>query len=73
MIMEICLKKTKVELDLLSDIDMLLMIKKCIRREICHAIYGFLKASNKCMNDHDRNTESSYLIISLSLGCKQFT
>ena len=31
-------KKTKVKLDLLTDIDMLLMVKKCIRGGICHSI-----------------------------------
>ena len=35
------LKKTKVKLDLLIDIDMLLMIEKCIRGGICHAIHGY--------------------------------
>ena len=33
------LKKTKVKLDLLTDIDMLLMVEKCIRGGICHSIY----------------------------------
>ena len=33
------LKETKVKLDLLTDIDMLLMAEKCIRGEICHSIY----------------------------------
>ena len=33
------LKNTKVKLDLLTDIDMLLMIEKGIRGEICHSIY----------------------------------
>ena len=33
------LKKTKVKLELLADIDMLLMVKKCIRGGICHAIH----------------------------------
>ena len=33
------LKKTKVKLDLLTDIDMLLMITKGIRGGICHAIH----------------------------------
>ena len=32
-------KKTKVKLDVLTDIDMLLMVEKGIRGEICHSIY----------------------------------
>ena len=33
------LKKTKVKLDLLTDIDMLLMVEKGIRGAVCHSIY----------------------------------
>ena len=33
------LKKTEVKLEFLTDIDLLLMVEKCIRRGICHAIY----------------------------------
>ena len=33
------LKKTKVKLDFLTDIDMLLMVGKKIRGGICHSIY----------------------------------
>ena len=32
------LKKTEVKLELLTDIDMLLMVEKSIRRGVCHAI-----------------------------------
>ena len=34
-----CLKKTKVELELLTDIDMLLMVEKGIRGRICEATH----------------------------------
>ena len=33
------LKKTKVKLDLLIDIDLLLMVEKVVRGRICHSIY----------------------------------
>ena len=38
---------TKVKLDLLTDIDMLLTVGKSIRGGICHAIYRYAKANNK--------------------------
>ena len=46
------LKKTKVILDLLSDIDMLLMAEKSIRGGICHSIYQYAKANNKYMKNY---------------------
>ena len=55
------LKKTKVKLDLLSDIHMLLMVEKRIRRGICHSIYRYAKANNKYIKDYDKNKELSYL------------
>ena len=53
--------KTKVYLDLLTDIDMLLMAEKGIRRRICHSIYQNAKANNRYMKDYDKNKESPYL------------
>ena len=35
---QVCLKETKVELELLTDIDMLLMVEKGTRGEICQAM-----------------------------------
>ena len=56
------LKKPKVKLDLLTDIDLLLMIEKGIRGGgICHAIHQYVKANNKDMKDYDKDKESSYL------------
>ena len=37
------LKKTKVKLDLLTDIDMLLMVENRIRGGICHSIHTYAK------------------------------
>ena len=47
-------KKAKVKLDLLTDIDMLLMVEKSIRGGICHSIYRYAKANNKYMKDYDK-------------------
>ena len=41
-----CLKKTGVELELITDADMLLMIEKGISGGICHAILRYAKANN---------------------------
>ena len=40
------LKKIKVKLDLLTNIDMLLMIEKGIRRGIGHSVYRYEKVNN---------------------------
>ena len=55
------LKRTEVKLDLLTDIDMLLMVEKGIGGGICHSIYRYAKANNKYIKDYDKHKESSYL------------
>ena len=55
------LKTTEVKLELLTDINMLLMVEKGIRGGICHAINRYAKANNKYMKDYDKKKESSYL------------
>ena len=55
------LKKTEVKLELLTNIDMLLMVEKGIRGAICHAIHQYARANKKLMEDYDKNKESSYL------------
>ena len=55
---EAALKNTKVKLDLLTDINMLLMVEKGIRGGICHSIYRYAKANNKYIKDYDKNKES---------------
>ena len=47
--------------EFLIDNDMLLMVEKGIRGGIRHSIYRYAKADNKCMKDHDKDKESSYL------------
>ena len=53
--MESSLKKAKVKLDLLTDIDMLLMVGKGIGGGICHSIYQYAKTNNKYMKDYNKN------------------
>ena len=55
-----CLKKTEVKLELLTDVDMLLMVEKIIRGGICHAIYRYAKANNKYMKNYGKNEESLF-------------
>ena len=47
-------KKSKVKLDLLIDINMLITVEKGIREGICHSIYRYAKANDKYMKDHDK-------------------
>ena len=54
-------KKSKAKLDLLTDIDMSLIVEKGIRGGICHSIYRYAKAKNKYMKDYNENKESPYL------------
>ena len=56
-----CLKKTNVELELLTDYDMVLMVEEGIRGGICHAMQHYAKANNKYMKDYDRKKKSSYI------------
>ena len=56
-----CLKKTNVELELLTDYDMLLMVEEGIRGVIYHSIRRYAKANNKYMKNYNNNEESSYI------------
>ena len=57
-----CLKYTKVKLELISEIDMILFTEKGIRGGICHSIHRNAKANNKYMEDYKKNEKSSFLI-----------
>ena len=56
-----CLKKTNIELELLTDCDMLLMVEEGISGGICHSIHRYAKANNKYTKDYNNNEESSYI------------
>ena len=61
LVWQAALKKTEVKLELLTDINMLLMVEKRIRGGIRRAIHLYGKANNIYMNDYDKNKEASYL------------
>ena len=50
--LQAALKKTKVKLDLLTDIVMLLIVEKDVRGGICHSIYRYTKTDDKYMKDY---------------------
>ena len=56
-----CLKKTGVELELLTDIDKLLMAEEGIWGGICQVSQRYSKANNRYMKDFDENKESAYI------------
>ena len=58
---ETCFKKTGTKLELLIDTDILLMVEKGIRGEICHAIHRSAKANSKYMTNYNEDSKSSYI------------
>ena len=56
-----CLQKTNIELELLTDYDMLLMVKEGIRGGICHSIHRYAKVNNKYLKIYNNNEDSSYI------------
>ena len=55
------LKKTKVKLDLITDIDMLLFIEKGLRGGISYIAHRYAKANNKYLENYNPELDDSYL------------
>ena len=53
--------KIEVKLELLTDIDILLIVEKVIRAGINHAIHQYIKANKNYMKDCNKSKESLYL------------
>ena len=60
----VCLKKTGVKLELLTDYDMFLMNEAGIIGGICQSICRYAEANNKYMKSYNKNKLSSYLMYS---------
>ena len=60
--MEACLKKTKVNLELLTDVDEVLKFEKGIRGGISQAVQRYASANNKYMPNFNLKQTSTYLL-----------
>jgi len=56
------LKKSKIKLDLISDIDIQLLIEKAFRGGISYIAHRKAKANNKYLPDYNPEIEDSYLM-----------
>ena len=56
-----CLKITGIKLELITDINMLLMIESGMRGGVCHVVRSYAEANNKYMDNYDENKEFSFL------------
>ena len=56
-------KENRCKLELITDVDMLLMVEKGIGGGICHAILRYAKANSKYMKDYNKDEEESFFTI----------
>ena len=56
------LKMTGINLELITDIDMYLMVEKSLRGGVSYIANRYSKPNNKYQSDYDKNKDSSYLI-----------
>ena len=59
--LESMLKITKVKIELLTDIDMVLMVENLIRGGLTQVVRKYGVANNKYLPDYDKNQKSTYL------------
>ena len=57
-----CFKTLGINLEILTDTDILLMIEKSTRGRICNTVHSYVKANNKYMKNYDKNKEPSYIM-----------
>ena len=55
---QLAFEKTKIKLDLLTDIDILLMVEKGRRGEISYSIYWYTKTKNKYRKVYGKNPKA---------------
>ena len=61
LVWQVCLKKTGVKLELITEYDMILIIEKDITGAISQATLRCAEANNKYMKNYDKNIGSSYI------------
>ena len=64
-----CLKKTKVEIELLTNIDMLLMAEKAIRGGIYQAIHRYTTSNEKYMKNYEKTLHHHISCIYMRIIC----